>query len=444
MIATKKALNRRTVLRGMGAALALPFLDSMVPAFAQSAQTAARPVKRLGIVYVPNGIRMEHWTPVGQGLDWETTQILEPLAPYRKDMLIVSGLTNAYGPQSSGVHARASTKFLTGMPPKFTQGADLSAGISMDQIVARTLERETQLSSLELALESTEAGTCDVGFSCAYTNTIAWRSQSTPLPMEHNPRVVFERLFGDSGSTDSAALRARLQSNASILDSVSAKVSSLERALGASDIAQLSEYLDAIRNVERRIQLAEQQGDRDLPTMMQPAGIPGSFAEHARLMFDLQVLAYQADLTRVVTFMVGREFSGRTYPEIGAPDAHHPTSHHQNDPEKLDKLTKINRYHTTQLAYYLDRLQNTPDGDGSLLDRMLLIYGAGMSDGNAHSPANLPILLFGGGGALPSGHHIKYPGDTPVSNLHVTLLGKLGVDVERLAGSTGSLPELSL
>jgi hypothetical protein len=330
------------------------------------------------------------------------------------------------------------------MPPKFTQGSDLSAGISMDQIVGRERGRETQLSSLELALESAEAGTCDVGFSCAYTNTISWRGTSTPLPMEHNPRAVFERLFGDSGSTAPAVRLARLKSNQSILDSVAEKVTSLERSLGPRDVAQLTEYMDAIRDVERRIQLAEAQSDQELPTMDHPVGIPASFELHARLMYDLQVLAYQADLTRVITFMIGREFSGRTYPEIGAPDAHHPTSHHQNDAEKLEKLTKINTYHTTQFAYYLDRLKRTPDGDGSLLDHTIVVYGAGMSDGNAHSPANLPILLAGGGGAIQGGRHLRYPSDTPVANLHVTLLGKLGVDVERLAESTGPLPELSL
>ena len=444
MMVMKKSLDRRTMLRGLGATLALPLLDCMLPAFSAVAKSQARPVKRLGVIYVPNGIRMEHWTPIGRDSDYETTRILQPLAGFRDNMLVVSGLTNAGGTQSPGVHARASTKFLTGMPPKFTQGSDLSAGVSMDQLVARERGRETQLSSLELALESAEAGTCDVGFSCAYTNTIAWRGASTPLPMEHNPRAVFERLFGDSGSTAPAARLARLNENRSILDSVSDKVRSLERSLGTRDVAQLTEYMDAIRDVERRIQLAETQSDQQLPTLDHPVGIPASFEAHAHLMYDLQVLAYQADLTRVITFMVGREFSGRTYPEIGAPDAHHPTSHHQNDPEKLDKLTKINTYHTTQLAYYLDKLKRTPDGDGSLLDHTMLVYGAGMSDGNAHSPANLPILLVGGGGQVKGGRHLKFPSDTPVSNLHVTLLGKLGVDVERLAGSTGPLPELSL
>jgi hypothetical protein len=445
MIVTKKALDRRTVLRGIGATLALPLLDGMVPSFTAAAQTAAKPINRLGVVYVPNGIRMEHWTPIGRDADFEFTQILEPLSGFRDDLLVITGLTSALGPQSSGVHARASTKFLTNMPPKLTQGADLSAGISMDQLAARELGRETQLSSLELALESPEAGTCDVGFSCAYTNTISWRAETTPLPMEHNPRAVFERLFGDSGSTDPAARLARIRSNRSVLDSVTEKVMRLQRSLGAGDNVQLREYLDSIRDVERRIQLAEQQSTHELPSMDQPVGVPATFEEHARLMFDLQVLAYQTDLTRIITFMVGREFSGRSYPEIGAPDSHHPTSHHQNDPEKLDKLTKINTFHVRQFAYYLDRLRSTPDGDGSLLDHMTIVYGAGMSDGNAHAPANLPILIAGGGaGHLKGGRHLKYPSDTPLANLHVTLLDKLGIAVERLADSTGELQELSL
>jgi Protein of unknown function (DUF1552) len=315
----------------------------------------------------------------------------------------------------------------------------------MDQIAAAEIGRRTQLGSLELALESAEAGTCDVGFSCAYTNTISWRSPTTPLPMEHNPRAVFERLFGDSGSTDPAARLERLRSNRSVLDSVNEKVARLERSLGSRDQTQLREYMDAIRDVERRIQLAEQSGRNELPPMEQPVGVPASFEEHARLMFDLQVLAYQSDLTRVITFMVGREFSGRSYPEVGAPDAHHPTSHHQGDPAKLEQLTKINTFHARQFAYFLDKLRATRDGDGSLLDHVTIIYGAGMSDGNAHSPANLPIILAGGGaGRLQGGRHLRYAPETPLANLHVTLLDMIDVKVERFAGSTGPLPELSL
>ena len=445
MIVTRTALDRRTVLRGLGATLALPLLDSMVPALTAQGRTPARPVHRLGVVYVPNGIRMDHWTPAADGSGFELTEIMRPLSAFRERMLVLSGLSSGFGPQSSGVHARASTKFLTNMPPKFTQGADLSAGVSIDQLAAAEIGQETQFGSLELALESGETGTCDVGFSCAYTNTISWRGPTTPLPMEHNPRAVFERLFGDSGSTDPAVRMARMAKNRSILDSVMERVGDLRRTLGPGDSTQLGEYLDAVRDVERRIQKAEQQGTQELPAMDQPVGVPASFDEHAKLMFDLQLLAYQSDLTRIITFMVGREFSGRSYPEIGAPDAHHPTSHHQGDPAKLDQLTKINTYHTTQFAYYLEKLAATRDGDGSLLDHLTLIYGAGMSDGNAHSAVNLPILLVGGGaGRLKGGRHIRYADATPLANLHVTLLNNLGIRMERLADSTGELHELTL
>jgi hypothetical protein len=444
MIITKNALPRRTVLRGIGATLALPLLDGMVPALTAFAKTTAKPTNRLSVVYLPNGIRMEHWTPVAEGAAFEFKPILQTLAPFRDQLLFLTGLSSGGGPQVSGVHARASTKFLSDMPPKLTQGADLEAGISMDQLAAKEFGQQTQLASLELSLESSESGTCDVGYACAYTNTIAWRGPTTPLPMEHNPRVVFERLFGDSGSTDPTARLARIQSDRSLLDSVTEKISRIQRKLGPRDVTQLNEYLDAVRDVERRIQKAEEQNAQELPVVDQPVGVPATFEEHAKLMFDLQVLAYQCDLTRVITFMMGREFSGRTFPEIGVPDAHHPTSHHQNDPEKLAKLTKINAYQAAQFAYYLEKLRSTSDGDGSLLDHMMIIYGAGMSDSNAHSPVNLPILLAGGGaGQLKGGRHIKYSRDTPLANLHVTLLDKLGTHVDRIADSSGVLKGLS-
>jgi Protein of unknown function (DUF1552) len=344
------------------------------------------------------------------------------------------------------VHARASTRFLTAVPPKFTaSGSQVEAGVSMDQLLARDSARFTQLASLELALESSEsAGTCDLGFSCAYTNTIAWRSATTPLPMEHNPRAVFERLFGASGTTDGAARLAIAQNDRSLLDSVTDKVKTLEHGLGARDRAKLGEFVEAVRDVERRIQKAEEQSSRELPVIGQPPGIPATFAEHARLMFDLQVLAYQSDLTRVITFMVGHEFSGRTYGEIGCPDAHHPTSHHQGDVEKIGRLAKINLFHMQLFAEYLQKLHSTPDGDGTLLDNLTLIYGAGMADGNSHSPENLPVLLLGGGaGQLKGGRHLHYPAGTPLANLHVTLLDRMGVTVLRLGDSNGEVDELS-
>ncbi len=444
MIITKIAIPRRTVLRGLGATLALPFLDAMVPAFAATSKGAGLPPTRVGFVYVPNGINMDGWTPAGEGGGFEFSPTLKPLEPFRDKLVVVSGLSHRLRPEDTGgVHARASTRFLTDISPKSTEGSDLEAGVSLDQIVAQHYGQDTQLASLEVALESIEsAGACDVGYSCAYTNTISWRGAKTPLPMEHNPRLVFERLFGDSSSTDPKARLARLQEDRSVLDSVTAKVTSLQGRLGARDRTKLGEYLDAVRDVERRIQKAEEQNNRELPIMDRPPGVPDSFEEHAKLMFDLQALAYQSDLTRVISFMVGREFSGRTYPEIGCPEAHHPTSHHTGEPEKLAKIARINTFHVSLFAYYLKKLQEIPDGDGSLLDHTIILYGAGMSDGNTHSPVNLPLLVVGGGGGKVRGNrHLKYS-DVPVANLHVTLLDRLGLPIDRLGNSTGEISDL--
>lgn len=437
MIITKKAISRRAVLRGLGTTLALPLLDGMVPALTAWSRTPANPTKRFGIVYVANGMVMENWTPKAVGAGFEITPILQPLAPYRERLLVVSGLNNNEDDKS---HETGSTKFLTGMPPKSTQGADLQAGVSVDQVAARAYGQHTQLASLELALDAGEfGGTCGAGYSCAYTNTICWRGPSTPLPMETNPRVVFERLLGDGGSTDPAARMARMRKDRSILDSVTDKLSRLNRDLGARDQSKLSEYLEAVRDVERRIEKAEAQGGQELPDVSQPAGIPASFEEHAKLMFDLQVLAYQTDLTRVITFMVGREFSGRTYPEIGISEAHHPLSHHQYDPEKLAKLTKLQTYQASIFAYYLDKLNSVKDGDGTLLDTTMILYGGGLSDSNAHLATNLPVVLVGGTGSIQGGRHLKFGDETPMANLHVTMLHKLGVEVESLGDSTGEL-----
>ena len=442
MMISRKALPRRTVLRGIGTTLALPLLDGMVPALTALSRTAARPVKRLGVVYVPNGIVMEQWTPAAAGAGFEMTPTLQPLTPFRDRLLVVSGLSNK-GPDN--VHETGATGFLTGVAPRRTQGSELGAGVSVDQVVAGETARHTQLASLELALESGEdVGTCGAGYTCAYTNTICWRSATTPLPMETNPRTVFERLLGDAGGTDPAARLARIEQNRSLLDAVTDKVAALRRDLGARDRHKLGEYLEAVRDIERRIQRAEAQVDQPLPDIAAPLGIPTSFDEHAKLMFDLQVLAYQTDLTRVVSFMLSREYSGRTYPEIGVPEAHHPTSHHQNDPDKLAKLARINTYHISLLAYYLEKLRATPDGDGSLLDHVMVLYGAGLSDGNRHSSENLPILLAGGGaGTLDCGRHVQCADPTPMSNLHVTLMDKLGLPVERFGTSTGGIETLS-
>lgn len=443
MIITKKKLSRRTMLRGLGASLALPLLDSMVPALSTTAHAqATQPTKRLGVVYVPNGMAMKAWTPELDGTDFETTRIIKPMEAYRDRMLVITGLD---GPSSNaGVHASAATRFLTGAIPKRAE-SNLQASVSIDQLMAQRYGNETQLGSLELALDKNDVfGSCDIGFSCQYTSTISWRDEYTPLPMETNPRLVFERLFGDIGTTDPTIRLQRIQKDRSLLDSVSARVAELNRAVGAGDRAKLEQYMDAIRDVERRIQMAEVQSDRQLPNVTQPSGVPGTYEEHAKLMFDMQVLAYQTDLTRVITFMLGRELSGRTFAEIGVPDSHHPTSHHRDDPVLYEKVTKINEFHTSLFAYYLDKLDATPDGDGTLLDNILLLYGAGMSDSNQHSNLGLPLVLFGGGaGTIKGGRHLRYPNGTPISNLHLTMLDKLGIPMENFADSSEPLDLLS-
>ena len=444
MMIAKISLPRRHFLRTTGAMLALPLLDAMVPALSAMARTAANPVRRFGVVYVPNGMIMEQWTPVAEGTGFEFTPILKPLEPFRDQLLVLTGLDGV--PGMSG-HAGRSTAFLTGVTQPEVNGNltnneyELRAGISADQLLAREWEKHTQLGSLELAIESRDvSGSCDIGYACAYTNTISWRTENTPLPMEYNPRVVFERLFGDSGSTDPKVRLARLKRQSSILDSLLDKISNLSRELGPHDRLRVGQYLEAVRDVERRIQKAEEQGVAELPVVKQPAGIPATYAEHVKMMFDLQVLAYQSDLTRIITFMMAREISGRTYPEIGVPDSHHPTSHHRENPESMAKCAKINVYHATLFSEYVNKLRSTPDGDGSLLDHIALIYGAGMSNSDKHDPNNIPIAVLGGAcGQLKGGRHLKYPSNTPMSNLLVTLLGKLGMPADTIGGSTGKL-----
>jgi hypothetical protein len=439
MFITKKAIPRRAMLQGLGATMALPLLDAMVPSLTALQRTPAQPLTRFGVMYVPNGMVMQQWTPTAEGVGFELTPTLAPLAPFRDDLVVLSNLACVPTPgRPGGAHAKASTRFLTDVSPP-TSETWLDAGISMDQLLAKEMGASTQLASLELAVESAEtAGACDVGFACAYTNTISWLGAGTPLPTENNPRAVFERLFGDSGSTDARTRLARIQQDRSVLDSVRDEVARLQGALGTSDRVKLIEYLDAIRDVERRIQKAEEQSDKELPVVERPAGIPSTYDEHVRLMCDLQVLAYQCDLTRVVTFMLGREFSGVTYPQIDVPDAHHPITHHQQEVEKIAKVAKINHYHVTQFAYLLEKLRSTPDGDGSLLDHMLLMYGYGMADGNAHAPSNLPILVLGGGsGTLRGNRHLKFAAETPLANLHLTLLDKLGVPIDNIGDSNG-------
>jgi hypothetical protein len=446
MIVTKKGIPRRTVLRGIGTTVALPLLDAMSPALTALAQTAATGIRRLGIVYHPHGMVDYNWNPKGVGSSYETSIILQPLAPFRDQLLIVSNLANrqadALG-DGAGDHARASGGYLTGVHVKKSE-TNVLADISMDQIAARMLENETQLSSLQLTVDPNHfAGSCDNGYNCAYSNTLSWRTATMPLMSENDPRVVFERLFGASDSTDAAVRAARLRRDRSILDSVSERVTELQRRLGASDTTKVSDYLESLRDVERRIQKAEEQSTKELPEVERPSGVPDTFEAHVRLMYDLQLLAYQCDLTRVITFMYGREQSARTYPQLGVPDPHHQLSHHAADPEKLAKLTLVQTHHIALFGEYLEKLRTTPDGDGSLLDHMMILYGSGISNSDRHTHHPLPTLLLGSGGGIKGGRHLVYPDDTPLANLHLTLLQKMGVPVEKIGDSTGTFKELS-
>jgi hypothetical protein len=437
MIVLKKALSRRTMLRGLGATVALPLLDSMVPALSLRAQTPARPVNRFGVCYVPNGMIMQNYLPATEGPGYEITPTLSALEPFREHFQVLSGLNCIPTPgRPGGAHAKATTRFLTNISPP-TSETWLDAGISVDQILAQESGKHTQLASLELAIESGEtAGSCDSGYACAYTNTLSWKGPSTPLPTENNPRVVFERLFGDSSSTDPKERAARMRQQKSILDSLLQEVSHLQGALPQADRTKLAEYLDAVRGVERRIQIAERDNSK-VPVLEHPEGIPASWEDHVKLMMDLQVLAYQSDLTRVITLMLGHEQSGTTYPQIGVPDAHHPISHHQREPEKVAKTAKINAYHVQMFAYLLEKLRATPDGDGTLLDHMTLIYGAGIADSNSHAPVNIPFVLAGGGaGNLKGGRHTHFK-DVPLANLHLTLMDQFGVHLDSIGDSTG-------
>lgn len=449
MIITKKRLPRRTFLQGLGVALAVPFLDSMVPALATAAD-AINKATRLTFIYVPNGVMMDFWTPKEEGAGFTFTPTLEPLTPFRDQLRVLSGLAHmealALTGENGGDHARASSSFLTCVHARKTEGAEILAGISIDQIAARRLGQYTQLASLELALDATETiGECESGYSCAYTNTLSWRTPTTPVPMEHQPRAVFENLFGDNNSTDAKVRLREIRMDHSILDFVTEGVNGLVKTLGSSDRGKINDYLDAIRDVERRIQLAETQSSRELPLVDRPVGIPATYKEHALLMYDLQVLAYQTDLTRVTTFMTGHEQTNRAYPEIGIPDAHHSLSHHGGNAEKKAKLVQINGYHTKLLAYFLEKLRSTPDGDGSLLDHSIIMYGSGLSDGNMHTHDNLPILIAGGGsGQIKGGRHIRYPERTPMRNLYGTILGMVGAPPQDLESGAGKVEPLSI
>ncbi|MDA1092300.1 MAG: DUF1552 domain-containing protein [Acidobacteria bacterium] len=433
-----KTLPRRTVLRGLGATVALPFLDAMHPAFTTRARAATTAPHRFQTFYVPNGMAMEHWTPKGEGTNFELSPILAPLADFKDQMIVLSGLNASW----NYIHAGASGSFLTGTTRGGRNEIEILADVSMDQLLARHFAEQTQVPSLELSLDPpNNAGACTGNLSCVYTHTLSWRSATQPLPTEWNPRAVFETLFGDSGTTDPAARVSRLRQHKSLLDSVSDKLSALRRELGPGDQAKVEEYTEAVRDVERRIQRAEEQSSLELPTVEQPQGAPSAFEDHLELMLDLQLLAMQSDLTRVISFMIGKEQSARPYPQIGVPEAHHPLSHHNDVPELIAHMSKINQYHTDLFARYLTRLRATPDGDGSLLDHMTILYGSGISNSTRHSGVNLPLMLVGGGaGRLPSGRHLSFTDEPSMANLLVTLMDKMDVPVERIGGSTGALP----
>jgi hypothetical protein len=445
MLIPKLSLPRRTFLRGAGIMLGLPLLDAMAPALSAMANTAARPVRRFAAIYVGNGKNMSQWTPTTEGAGFEFTPILKPLEPLRDRMVVVTGLDNWPAMDqgdAGGQHSRSGPAFMSAVHPKQTEGSDVRAGKTIDQIAADVLCRDAKLSSLELALDRTDVvGACEHKYACAYINAISWRTPTMPLPMETNPRFVFERLFG-SGDTAEQRL-ARSREDRSILDAVTSQVSRLRDTLGPHDRLKLSEYLDAVRDVERRIERVEaNNADLDLPA--RPLGIPTTVKEHAELMFDLQLLAFQADITRVSTLMLAREISGTTYEEIGLPDGHHSISHHGNNPEKIKNYTKLNTYHIQLFADFLKKLQSTNDGDGTLLDHSVLLYGSGMSEGNTHNNLNVPVLVVGSAdGRIKGGRHLRYPKGTPLSNLGLTLLDKLGVPLERFGDSTGELELLS-
>ena len=440
MIITKKALPRRTFLRGMGVTLALPLLDAMVPSMTALARTAAAPVRRLGFVYMPMGCDLPRWTPPGNTLT-ELSPSLQSLAPFVDQLTVLSNmeLKNAY----PGTHATSNAAFLSAAKAKWTESTDYYLGTTVDQIAAKQIGQQTLLPSLELSMDLLQTvGQCDNGYACVYQNNLSWSSPTTPLPAEAHPRVVFERLFGEGGST--ADRRAALKRRSSLLDWVKDDTTRLQQTLGPDDRARVGQYLDTIREVERRIQKAEADTDHDtLPDLDRPAGVPAAYADHARLMFDLQVLAMQGDVSRVMTFQLARETSTRTYPEIGVPDPHHPLTHHGNDPAKVARMAKINAFHVSLFAYYLEKLKATAEGDGTLLDHSLILYGSGMGDPNVHSHVNLPIIVAGGGtGTVKGGRHIKYAEPTPLANLHLTLLEKVGVRLDAFADSKGKVDEL--
>jgi len=442
MIVMKKSIPRRTFLRGVGASVALPLLDAMVPSMTALAGTPASPerLRRLGFVYMPMGCDHTRWTLDGDTLE-KLSPSLSPLANVRQQVSAVTNLElrNAY----PGTHATSNAAFLSAATAKRTESTDYHLGTTVDQIAAQQIGQETQLPSLELAMDLVSmVGQCDNGYACVYQNNLSWSSPTTPLPAEAHPRLVFETLFGAGGSQ--AERQEAIQQRASLLDSITEEMNRLERSLGASDRNRVREYLDSVREVERRIQLSEQKAkENPLPDLDRPQGVPAAYSEHAKLMFDLQRLALQGDITRVITFQLARETSNRAYPEIGISEGHHPLTHHGNDPEKVAKVARINQFHVSLFADFLESLQATKEGDGSLLDHALYLYDSGMGNPNVHDHVNLPILVAGGAaGNMRGGRHLRYSEPTPLANLHLTLLDKVGVKLDSFADSNGTVDGL--
>jgi hypothetical protein len=441
MIITKKAMPRRTFLRGMGVTMALPLLEAMIPAATALAKTPANPVRRLGFVFIPMGCDITRWTPPGEAKLNDLSPILTSLASVKEHVTVITNLElqNAY----PGSHATSNSAFLSAAKAKLTESTDYYLGTTVDQIAAQHIGQATQLPSLELAMDLMQVvGQCDNGYACVYQNNLSWSSPTTPLPAEAHPRIVFESLFGEGGSM--ADRQAALRKKSSLLDWFNEDVARLNRKLGPGDRARVSHYLETVREVERRIQKAEANTtDNPLPDLDRPVGVPAAYADHARLMFDLQLLALQGDVTRVITFQLARETSNRTYPEIGVSDPHHPLSHHGNDPEKIARMAKINQFHVSLFAEFLGKLKATPEGNGTLLDHSLYLYGSGIGNPNVHDHTNLPILVAGGASSgMKGGRHLKYAQPTPLANLHLTLLDKAGIPLDSFADSKGKVDEL--
>jgi hypothetical protein len=443
MIITKKAMPRRTFLRGLGTTLALPLLDAMVPSMTALAATPAAPasLRRLGFIYMPMGCDVTRWAPPNAKTLDELSPTLSPLAPVRQHVTAISNLElrNAY----PGTHATSNCAFLSAAKAKLTESTDYYLGTTVDQIAAKQIGQETQLPSLEMSMDLLSiVGQCDNGYACVYQNNLSWSSPTTPLPSEAHPRIIFERLFGEGGNATDR--RAALKKRSSLLDSVNEEIASLKIKLGPADRARVGQYLETVREVERRIQKAEADAnDHDLPDLDRPVGVPSSYAEHARLMFDLQVLALQGDVTRVITFQLARETSNRTYPEIGVSDPHHPLTHHGNDSAKIARMAKINQFHVSLFAEFIAKLKATKEGNGTLLDHSLYLYGSGMGNPNVHDHTNLPILVAGGAaGNMRGNQHIRFEKPTPLANLHLTLLDKVGVRLDSFADSQGKVDDL--